>query len=203
MTGARSAGCYGLLVIMSSLSDPVPPVDPRDHVRGAAAPVVTLIEYGDYECPHTRAAQAVVDQLLQENADLRIVFRHFPQRRMHPRAEMLARAAEAAHAQGHFWKMHDDLMARQRTLDERGAIAAARALGLDPARMQNDIGGRVVIAAVERHAQGALRCGVVGTPTFFFEGSMHHGSYDYATLREKLDDAWARTTGPKSRLSMV
>ncbi len=184
------------------LPDPVPPVDDRDHVRGAAAPLVTIVEYGDYECPHTRAAQSVVDQLVAENPDVRIVFRFFPLRRIHPHAETLARAAQAAHYQGQFWKMHDLLMARHTPLDERGVVAEALRLGLDAARFQADLGARVAIAAVERHVQGALRAGVHSTPTFFFEGSRHEGSYDATTLREQLEEARARVTAPKSRLSI-
>jgi protein-disulfide isomerase len=186
-----------------SLTDPVPPVDHRDHVRGGATPVVTIIQYGDYECLHTRAAQGVVDQLAREQAEVRVVFRPFPVRHIHPRAEIVARAAEAAHQQGQFWKVHDALMARQGAIDERAAVALAQSLGLDAARMKADMGSRIVIAAVERHVQGALRCGVQSTPTFFFEGSRHQGLYDYATLREQLEDAWARATAPRSRLSLI
>jgi protein-disulfide isomerase len=186
-----------------SLLDPTPPVDERDHVRGSVTPVVTVIEYGDYDCPHTRAAQAVVDQLLAENPDMRIVFRHFPLRTIHPQAETLARAAEAAHHQGQFWKMHDLLMARHTPLNERGVMIEAKRIALDPARLQTDMGGRVVIAAVERHLQGGLRAGVHTTPAFFFEGSRHDGSYDYATLCEHVEDARIRATAPKSRYSLV
>jgi protein-disulfide isomerase len=185
-----------------SLPDPVPPVDDRDHLRGAAPAIVTVIEYGDYDCPHTRAAQLVVDQLLAENPDTRVVFRHFPLRTIHPHAETLSRAAEAAHHQGQFWKMHDYLMSRHIPLDERGVLIMAGKLGLDAARMKNDIGGRVVIAAVERHVQGALAAGVHSTPTFFFEGSRHDASYDYATLAEHLEEARIRATAPRSRLSI-
>jgi protein-disulfide isomerase len=186
-----------------SLHDPVPPIDDRDHVRGAATPVVTIVEYGDYECPHTRAAEVVAAQLLRENADVRLVFRHFPLRTIHPRAETLARAAEAAHQQGQFWKLHDHLMARVTPLDERGVLVVAKSLGLDAERLKNDMGGRVAIAAVERHVQGGLRGGVHTTPTFIFEGARHDGTSDYATLREQLDEAWARATAPKSRISRV
>jgi protein-disulfide isomerase len=186
-----------------SLTDPVPAIDDRDHVRGATAPVVTIVEYGDYECPHTRAAEAVIAQFLRENHDVRIVFRHFPLRTIHPRAETLARAAEAAHQQGKFWELHDALMARATSLDERGVLVLARSLGIGEARMKNDMGGRVAIAAVERQLQGGLRCGVQTTPTFFFEGVRHDGASDHAMLREHLDEAWARATAPKSRLSRV
>jgi protein-disulfide isomerase len=130
------------------------------------------------------------------------VFRFFPNRRIHPHAEMLARAAQASHYQGQFWNMHDQLMARHTPLDERGAVVLAQRLGLDPARFQADMGGRVAIATVERHVQGALRAGVQSTPTFFFEGSLHDGASDPTTLREQLEEARAKATAPKSRLSM-
>jgi protein-disulfide isomerase len=185
------------------LGDPLPPIDDRDHVRGAATPVVTIVQYGDYECPHTRAAEAVIALFLSENPDIRRVFRHLPLRTIHPRAETLARAAEAAHQQGKFWKLHDALMARATPLDERGVLVLAKTLGIDDAKMKNDMGGRVAIAAVERHMQGGLRCGVHTTPTFFFEGVLHDGTSDEATLREQLDEAWTRATAPKSRLSRI
>jgi protein-disulfide isomerase len=170
------------------MADPVPPVDDRDHVRGAQAPAVTIIEYGDYDCPHTRAAQSVVDRLAAENPDVRVVFRPFPLQRINPHAETLARIAEGADLQRRFWPVHDHLMNREGPVNERIAIAEVAKLGVDAARLASDIGGRIVIARVEKYVKGGLASGIHTTPAFFFNGTLHEGTYDYDILRERLEE---------------
>jgi len=96
------------------------PINDRDHVRGAKSPLLHVIEYGDFDCPHTGAAQAIVDPMMQESNDIAWAFRPIPLREIHPNAELIARIAEAAHRQGQFWPMHDHLMRHRAPIDERG-----------------------------------------------------------------------------------
>jgi protein-disulfide isomerase len=161
------------------------PVDDHDHVRGAAGARVVIVEYGDYECLHTRAAAPIADRLLAENPDVRLVFRPFPLRHLHAHAEALARIAEAAHLQQKFWEVHDLLMHGSGS-NEKGALAAAASLGLDVARLKEDMNGRVIVSRVELRLRSGLRAGVQSTPTFFFGGIKHDGQYDYEMLSERL-----------------
>src|SRR5258708_28902945 len=109
-------------------------VDGRDHARGSATPALTIVEYGDYDCPHTRKAQAFVDRLMRENPDLRVVFRHFPLRQLHVNAELLSRVAESVARQGMFWEMHDHLMHHRTAVDEEALLADAAEGGVDMQR---------------------------------------------------------------------
>lgn len=175
-------------------SQALAPIDDRDHVRGSAEPRVVIFEYGDYDCLHTRAAQPIVDQLLAENADVKLVFRPFPLRHIHPHAEALARFAEAAALQNKFWETHALLLGGHGT-NERGALAAAPGLGLDVARLKEDMGGRVIISRVETRLRSGLRAGVQSTPTFFFGAFRHDGQYDYGVLSERLAQARSAMAG--------
>ena len=170
---------------------PVQPVDERDHCRGASQAAVTIIEYGDYDCPHTRAAQSVVDRLAAEHPDVRVVFRPFPLRHIHNNAEILARVAEAAELQGKFWPMHDHLMRHGAALDDRSLLADVEDAGVDLARLRGDVENGAVIANIERHVQHGRESGVHSTPTFFFNGDKHDGHYDYETLAARLSAARA------------
>lgn len=168
-------------------SQALTPVDDRDHVRGASEPRVVIVEYGDYACLHTRAAQPIVDRLLAENADVQLVFRPFPLRHQHPHAETLARVAEAAGLQGKFWEVHAALMsAGGAGANEKTALAAASSLGLDLARLKDDMNGRVIISRVENRMRSGLRAGMQTTPTFFFGASKLEGQYDQDILAERL-----------------
>jgi protein-disulfide isomerase len=160
------------------------PVSPeRDHIRGPVDAPVTLVEYGDYECPFCAAAHDVVAAVQSEvGDDLRYVFRNFPLTTVHAHAFQAAEAAEAAGAQGAFWPMHDLLFADQERLAIPDLLARARALKLDLARFEDDL-------AVHRHApriqedfMSGVRSGVSGTPTFFVNGIRHDGGFDYPTL---------------------
>ena len=152
-----------------------PPIGPDDHVRGAG-PVV-VIEYGDYECPYCARA----DLLL---ADLPVtrVFRHFPVVSKHPRARVLAHAAEAAAAQGAFWEMHESLFGDQGRLDDPHLWDRVRRLGLDLDRFESDRRSPEVAARVERDFRSAIRAGVTSTPTLFADGEQHAGVPDDALL---------------------
>lgn len=162
-----------------------------DHVRGGEGSSVVLVEYGDYDCPHTRAAQAIVDRIARENPDVRVVFRHFPLRHLHANAEILARIAEAASVQGKFWSMHDHLMAHRRPVDERGVVADASDAGIDMSRLQLDLESASIAERVERDVKKGRELGVHSTPSFFFDGKLHDGHYDYDTLSAKLREARA------------
>jgi protein-disulfide isomerase len=158
-------------------------------MRGAAEPAIVLVEYGDYDCPHTRAAQSVVDTLAREHPDLRVVFRHFPLRHLHANAEILSRLAEAAALQGKFWAMHDHLMTHRRGIDEESVRADAAAVGVDMKRAGQDVSDPQVLARIEVDVQSGKASGVHSTPSFFFDGVLHDGHYDYETLSAKLAQA--------------
>ncbi|HLK35154.1 MAG TPA: thioredoxin domain-containing protein [Polyangiaceae bacterium] len=170
-----------------------PDITDDDHFRGAERPRVTLVEYGDYDCPHTRRAQSSVDRLVAENADVRIVFRHFPLRDLHANAEILSRVAEAAALQGRFWAIHDHLMSHRAPIDERGVLADAADAGVDMERVRRDVGLDAVARRIERDVRSGRARGIHSTPSFLFDGVLHDGHYDFETLARKLEDA--RRTG--------
>src|SRR5262245_4396869 len=169
------------------------PVDARDHARGAADAPVTLVEYGDFECPYCAAARPIVRELLERlGGGLRVVFRHFPLTHEHRRAQAAAEAAEAAAAQGKFWEMHDLLYASSGKLADADLRGHAAALGLDLARFDADVAVHAHPAAVRAHAEGGVRSGVSGTPTFFVNGVRHDGAVG---LRELLAAVTAAAPG--------
>lgn len=162
------------------------PVQPDDHQRGDADASVTLIEYGDYDCPYTRAAQAAVDQLMA-GGDLRVVYRHFPLRHLHANAEMLARIAEAAHRQDLFWPMHDRLMNHRPPIRRDDILADAGEIGLDLDAVQGLLDDDPALAArIERDVEHGRAAGVHSTPSFFFNGVLHDGHSDLDTLTKQL-----------------
>jgi CRP-like cAMP-binding protein len=154
-----------------------PPVDPAvDHVRGPADAPLTLVEYGDMECPFCGRATGVVTELRSRfGADLRYVFRHLPLLEVHPHAQLAAEAVEAAGAQGAFWEMHDRLFAHQDELDAPGLLDHAAALGLDLERFARELGDGTYAQRVRNDVVGAEASGVHGTPTFFVNGIRHQG----------------------------
>jgi Na+/H+ antiporter NhaA len=165
-----------------------PPVDPaRDHVRGPVDAPLTLVEYGDFECPFCGRATGVVDELRERFGDrLRYVFRHVPLTDVHPHARLAAEAAEAAGAQGRFWEMHDRLFTDQEHLTPTDLLEHADALGLDVARFSRDLGSGRYGRRVEQDVESAEASGVEGTPTFFVGGRRHTGPYDADTLAGEL-----------------
>jgi protein-disulfide isomerase len=159
------------------------PVGARDHVKGSATAPITLVEYGDFQCPYCKAAYPIVKQVQEQlDARLRFVFRNFPLTRIHQHAEHAAEAAEAAAAQGAFWQMHDRLFERQFALEDDNLLEYARELGLDADRVAGELAAGTHRAHVRDDFMNGVKSGVNGTPTFFINGVRHDGSYDLATL---------------------
>jgi protein-disulfide isomerase len=173
------------------LSDDVSP--DRDHMRGPDEAPVTLVEYGDYECPYCGRAEVVIRELLDAfGDDLRYVWRHLPLNDVHANAQRAAEAAEAAGAQGRFWEMHDRLLADQDELTLMDLTRHAKALDLDMDRFWNELRRREHAARVERDVASADASGVVGTPTFFINGRRHSGAYDLESLTRAVEAARER-----------
>jgi NhaA family Na+:H+ antiporter len=166
-----------------------PPVDPaRDHVRGAADAPVTLVEYGDFQCPYCGDAYPVVRDLAERYGDaLRFVFRHMPLDDLHPRAHAAALAAEAAGAQGRFWEMHDRLFEHQLELGDDDLRAHAEALGLEAARFAADLEDHALAQRVADDFRSGAGSGVPSTPRFFVNGVIHLGSASRPELQEAID----------------
>jgi Na+/H+ antiporter NhaA len=172
-------------------------VDPdRDHIRGSEDAPVTLVEYGDYECPYCGQAEVVIRELLASfGDDLRYVWRHLPLNDVHPHAQMAAEAAEAAAAaaaQGAFWGMHDRLLGHQEALGPAELRHYAEELGLDVERFWDKLRRREHAPRVAEDVASADASGVSGTPTFFINGRRHQGAYDVRTLTEEVRAARAR-----------
>jgi Na+/H+ antiporter NhaA len=183
-----------LLGTAEVITDLVVPVDPaRDHLRGPAKAPVTVVEYGDFECPYCGQAEPAVRELLRDFGDVRYVWRHLPLRDVHPEAELAAEAAEAAARQGAFWEMHDRLFDHQDALSARDLIGHAAALGLDTERFAADLRKHVGMAHVNQDVDSADLSGVSGTPTFFINGKRHYGAYDIESLSRAVKLAAART----------
>jgi protein-disulfide isomerase len=147
------------------------PVTPVDHVRGAENPRVTIVEYGDFECPICRAVEPAVRMLLAQHAGtLRLVYRHFPLESAHPHALIAAQAAEAAAAQGAFWKMHDLLLLERSQLDRSALNRHAAELGLDIALFKASLDDEIYLQRIREHMDGAVRSHLRATPGFFVNG---------------------------------
>jgi Na+/H+ antiporter NhaA len=173
------------------LSDDVDPE--RDHIRGPDTAAVTLVEYGDYECPYCGQAEIVIRELLAEfGDDLRYVWRHLPLNDVHLNAQMAAEATEAAGAQGAFWPMHDKLLASQDELTVRDLKRHAEDLGLDLERFWDELRRREHAERVAEDVASADASGVAGTPSFFINGRRHQGAYDVDTLSGAVRMARAR-----------
>jgi protein-disulfide isomerase len=166
------------------------PVAATDHALGPATAPVTLVEYGDFECPHCGAAHPIVQQLLEKLGDeIRFVFRNFPIASIHPHATQAAEAAEAAGAQGRFWEMHDALFENQTALGDRELVSYAEAVGVKAPQFVRDLSSHVYAARVHEDFMGGVRSGVNGTPTFFINGYRHDDSFDLATLSKAIKRA--------------
>jgi Na+/H+ antiporter NhaA len=168
------------------------PVDPdRDHIRGPGRAPVTIVEYGDFECPYCGQAEPVLRELLAGHGDVRYVWRHLPLTDVHPAAQLAAEAAEAAADQDAFWPMHDLLMARQDALTMRDLIRYAGEAGLDTARFRDYLTRRAGAGRVAEDVDSADLSGVSGTPTFFINGLRHYGAYDIDALTAAVRTAKA------------
>jgi Na+/H+ antiporter NhaA len=173
---------------MDALLDLSDEVDPdRDHTRGSDDAPVTLVEYGDYECPYCGQAETVIRSLLTSfGDDLRYVWRHLPLNDVHPGAQLAAEAAEAAGAQGQFWEMHDRLLDHQGELFPTDLARHANDLGLDMHRFWNEMRRREYAERIAEDVTSADLSGVAGTPTFFINGTRHQGAYDIDTLSDAV-----------------
>ena len=184
---------------MTLIQDLVPEVDPAyDHIRGPAHAPITVIEFGDFECPYCGQAEPVVRELLND-VNVRYVWRHLPLSDVHPRAELAAEAAEAAAAQGAFWEMHDLLLAHQDELTPVDLTRYARELELDVDRFHDELRRHIHEARVAQDVESADVSGVSGTPTFFVNGQRHHGAYDVQTLSAAIRTALAQAQAAKGR----
>ena len=164
----------------------------RDHVRGTPEAPVTVVEYGDFECPYCGQAEPVVRELLREFGDVRYVWRHLPLNDVHPHAQLAAEAAEAAAEQDMFWPMHDLLFDHQDAFRPADLIRYAGQLGLDTERFSGQLREHVGANRVAEDVESADLSGVSGTPTFFVNGLRHYGAYDVATLSAAVRAARAR-----------
>jgi Na+/H+ antiporter NhaA len=169
-------------------------VDPeRDHIRGSKDAPVTLVEYGDFECPYCGRAEPVIRELLSSfDDDVRYVWRHLPLNDVHANAQLAAEASEAAAAQGHFWEMHDTLLQHQGDLRPSHIATYAQELGLDSQRLLAELHRREYASRVSKDVTSADESGVSGTPTFFINGRRHYGTYDIDTLSAAVTAARRR-----------
>jgi protein-disulfide isomerase len=155
----------------------------EDHIQGPEDAEVTLVEYGDYECPHCGRAYPIIKRVQKNFGQrLRFVFRHFPLSEMHPHAESAAEAAEFAGAQGKFWEMHDLLFENQERLSEPLYLELAEELSLPTEELRQALEEGKYKARVRADFNSGVRSGVNGTPTFFINGERHDGPFDYETL---------------------
>ena len=174
------------------------PVGDRDHVLGPESAAVTLVEYGNYECIYCRQLHPRIQEMMKRAEGVRLVFRHFPIRQVHPHSARAAEAAEAAAAQGRFWEMHDRLFAHQDALEPEDLVGHAEAIGLDVERFSRELAAGVHAPRVRDDVASAEASGVTGTPTFFIGDRLHYGPYDAATLGARLIEARRPPATPAS-----
>ena len=181
-----------LLGTEAGIIDLAAPVDAgRDHLRGPKKAPVTVVEYGDFECPYCGRAEPAIRELLADFGDVRYVWRHLPLTDVHPHAQLAAEAAEAAAGQGAFWEMHDTLLSHQDELRPGDLIGYATDLGLDTERFAKDLRTHAYAARVAEDVDTADLGSVSGTPTFFINGQRHHGAYDIDSLSAAVRTARA------------
>src|SRR6185437_2124182 len=160
---------------------------------------VTVVEYGDFECPYCGEAEPVIRELLADYGDVHYVWRHLPLTDVHPHAQLAAEGAEAAARQGRFWEMHDQLLEHQGALNRRDLIQYAGDLGLDTEKFAADLRRHAGAGKIASDTDSADLSGVSGTPTFFINGRRHHGAYDIATLEAAVRAARASAAIRKRR----
>jgi Na+/H+ antiporter NhaA len=186
----RARALFGSLAPLTDLTEPVDP--DRDHLRGLPDAPITLLEYGDLECPYCGRAEPAVRELLASSDDIRYAWRHLPLTDVHPHAQLAAEAAEAAGRQDQFWAMHDLLLTHQDALEPRHLTGYAKELGLDIERFHDDVHRHVSRSRIAADVESAAASGVVGTPTFFVNGRRHHGAYDIQALLAAVQEARLR-----------
>jgi len=165
-----------------------PQVSLRDNIQGNPKAGITLVEYGDYQCPHCGHAYPIVKQLQEQFGDsLKLVFRNFPLRNIHPLAAAAAIAAEAAGKQGRYWEMHDVIFENQRDMHPGSFSEFAKELGLELEQFEIDRRDREIISKVEEDFESGIMSGVNGTPTFFINGARYNGNWEYDAFAEHLN----------------
>ena len=175
------------------------PVNAEDHIQGPPDASVTLLEYGDYECPHCGHAYTIIKAVQRHfGDDLRFVYRHFPLVEIHPLAEPAAETAEFAGSHGRFWQMHNLLYENQDQLSPTLLTALTSALDLDPEELGNALELGLFLPRVRRDIASALESGVQGTPTFFINGEQHVGGYEFEDLVSAIEQ---RLQSPRKRAS--
>jgi protein-disulfide isomerase len=168
-------------------------VDPkRDHIRGPGGAPVTLVEYGDFQCPYCGQAEPIIRELLSDFGDLRYVWRHLPLSDVHSQAQIASEASEAAAAQGKFWEMYDKLLANQDALMVRDLVRYAQELGLNVDLFREHLRKRKGAGRIAEDVESADMSNVSGTPSFFINGRRHYGAYDVDTLSAAVRAARAR-----------
>jgi protein-disulfide isomerase len=169
-----------------------PPLGKTDHVAGAATAMVVLVEYGDFECPYCGLAYPILKRIQQTlGSELRLVFRHFPLKEIHPHAVHAAEASEAAADRGRFWEMHDRLFEHQSALEDGDLVRYANDIGMTGASVARALATGTYARAVREHFLSGVLSGVNGTPTFFINGHRYDGSWQnerdfIAALRSSL-----------------
>jgi protein-disulfide isomerase len=172
------------------------PVTEQDHIRGPMSAPVTLLEYGDYQCPYCAGAHPIVQDLLQQRPDtVRFVFRNFPLTNAHPHAEIASETAEAAAARDRFWQMHDWLFEHQDEFNPEYVRVAAEQLGLPPDAIDREVNEHLYLDRIQRDFAGGIRSGVNGTPTFYLNEARHDGGYSLPELIAAVDGAAAPPDG--------
>src|SRR5437763_2937757 len=195
----RSLRIRALLGTAEAIVDLAVDVDSeQDHVRGPIDAPVTVVEYGDFECPYCGRAEPIVRKLLADFGDVRYVWRHLPLTAVHPHAQLAAEAAEAAAAQDGFWPMHDQLLHNQDALRIPDLLRYAAEIGLDVDRFEQDLRDHTGAARIDEDVDSADLSGVSGTPTFFINGRRHYGAYDIAALSAAVRAAGARAVLARS-----
>jgi protein-disulfide isomerase len=174
---------------MNVSSTLVPPVSAHDHTQGSAEAAVTLVEYGDYQCPYCGAAYPEVKRVQKHlGRKLRFVFRNFPLTQAHPYAMVAAEAAEAAGLQGKFWEMHDFIYEHQEELEPDALSAWAEQIALDLEQFGTAIRQGEITKRIKEDRMSGIRSGVNGTPCFFINGVRYDGAADYDSLLEALQE---------------
>lgn len=167
-----------------------PPVDASDHAIGPDSAPVTLVEFGDFECPHCGRAYPIVKDIKAALGDrVRVVYRHFPMTNMHEHAQLAAEAAEAAGVQEGFWEMHDQLFEHQDWLEPADLVSYASDLGLETERFERALDERTYQNDVREDFLSGVQSGVNGTPTFFIDGARYDGELNRDTLLDTLNSA--------------
>ena len=176
------------------------PISKRDHIQGSSSAAVTLVEYGDYQCPFCGDAYSIIKKLQKHFGErVRFVFRNFPLTRIHAYAQRAAEAAEAAGAQGKFWEMHDYLFEHQEALDAEHLVKAAGTLGLDKVKFDREVAEHVYADRVHADIQSGNDSGVGGTPTTFVNGVRNDDEDDFETLKAKIEEAIMLSKASKER----